>query len=119
MYEPRPARLHTTASLFVLPAWSVTSPRASGRTTKMGRSGRRPLAMTKTPSAKSGVGAVIFELPPRPHRSFPVAGSSPRMKFDALVTSCGPAGVTATVGVPQDGSSSRAVFHTEIGRTHG
>ena len=34
------------------------------------------------------------------------------MKFDALVTSSGPADVVATVGVPHDGSSSRSVFHT-------
>ena len=34
------------------------------------------------------------------------------MKFDALVTSSGPAGVATTVGVPHDGSSSRSVFHT-------
>src|SRR5262245_36268001 len=34
------------------------------------------------------------------------------MKFDALVTSCGPDEVTAIVGVPHDGSSSRVVFHT-------
>jgi hypothetical protein len=34
------------------------------------------------------------------------------MKFDALVTSSGPAAVTATVGVPHEGSSRRSVFHT-------
>ena len=34
------------------------------------------------------------------------------MKFDAFVTSSGPADVIATVGVPQDGSSLRSVFHT-------
>src|SRR4029450_9245569 len=32
------------------------------------------------------------------------------MKFDALVTSSGPAAVIATVGVPHDGNSSRGVF---------
>ena len=75
MYEPRPVRLHTTASLLVLPAASVTSPRASGFTTKIGRSGPRPLATTNTPSSKIGVGAVILELPPRRHSSLPVFGS--------------------------------------------
>src|SRR5260370_16058856 len=34
------------------------------------------------------------------------------MKFDALVTSSGPAAVTATVGVPHEGSSRRSVFQT-------
>jgi hypothetical protein len=34
------------------------------------------------------------------------------MKFEALVTSSGPSGPSTTVGVPHDGSSSRAVFHT-------
>src|SRR5262245_20050145 len=34
------------------------------------------------------------------------------MKLEAFVTSCGPDAVTATVGVPHDGSSSRDVFHT-------
>jgi hypothetical protein len=34
------------------------------------------------------------------------------MKFDALVTSTGPAEVCATVGVPHEGISSRSVFHT-------
>ena len=33
------------------------------------------------------------------------------MKFEALVTSSAPSGVVATVGVPQEGSSSRSVFH--------
>src|SRR6266571_8907270 len=103
MYEPRPVRLQTIASLLVLPAGSVTSPRASGLTTKIGRSGPRPLATTNTPSPKTGVGAVIFELPPSCQSCVPVFGSYPRMKFDALVTSCGPAGVSATVGVPHDG----------------
>src|SRR5258706_15259780 len=104
MYDPRPARLQATASLLVLPAASVTSPRASGRTTKIGRSGARPLAITKTPSSNTGVGAVIFELPPRRQSSLPAPGSYPRMKFDALVTSCGPPLVAATRGTPQDGS---------------
>ena len=80
--------------------------------TKIGRSGARPLATTISPSATIGVGAVIFELPPSRHSSLPVRGSYPRMKFDALVTSSGPADVIATVGVPHDGSSSRSVFHT-------
>src|SRR5688572_5217972 len=34
------------------------------------------------------------------------------MKFEAFVTSSGPPSVNATVGLPQDGNSSRAVFHT-------
>ena len=34
------------------------------------------------------------------------------MKFDALVTSSGPAVVVTMVGVPQDGNSCRSVFHT-------
>src|SRR5258708_39218853 len=80
----------------------------------MGRSGPRPLTTTKTPLAKIGVGAVIFELRPSRHSSFPVRGSYPRIKFDALATSTGPVSVIATVGVPQDGSSSRSVFHTVL-----
>ena len=35
----------------------------------------RPLATTITSSPKIGVGAVIFELPPNRHNSFPVLGS--------------------------------------------
>jgi len=34
------------------------------------------------------------------------------MKFEALVTSTGPAPVSATVGVPHEGSSSRSVFQS-------
>ena len=34
------------------------------------------------------------------------------MKFDALVTSSGPAVVVTMVGVPHDGNSCRSVFHT-------
>src|SRR6476469_1016715 len=112
MYEPRPVLLHATASLLAAPLFSVMLPCAFGRTTKIGRSGARPLAMTKRSSAKIGVGAVIFELPPRRHSSLPVRGSYPRTKFDAFVTRIGPALVSATVGDPHDGSSSRSVFHT-------
>ena len=75
MYDPRPVRLHTTASLLVFSAGSVRSPFAPGLTTKIGRSGPRPLARTNRPSATNGVGAVIFELPPSRHSSFPVRGS--------------------------------------------
>src|SRR6185503_5652968 len=85
---------------------------ALGRTTKIGRSGPRPLATTNKPSPKIGVGAVICELPPSRHNSLPVRGSYPRMKFDALVTSTGPFGVAAIVGVPHEGISSRSVFQT-------
>src|SRR4030095_5191841 len=99
-------------SLAVLPAGRVRSPCALDFTTKIGRSGARPLATTNTPSPKIGVGAVIFELPPSRHNSFPVRGSYPRMKFEALVTSTGPVSVVTIVGVPQDGSSSRSVFQT-------
>src|SRR5262245_41774466 len=63
-------------------------------------------------SAKIGVGAVIFEDPARRQSSCPPRGSYARMKFDALVTSSGPVAVAATVGVPHDGSSLRAVFQT-------
>src|SRR5437870_3960326 len=114
MYEPRPVRLQTIASLFVLPSGKVRSPRAFCRTTKIGRSGPRPLATTNRSSAKMGVGAVIFELRPSRHSSLPVRGSYPRMKLDAFVTSCGPADVVTTVGVAHDGSSSRSVFHTVL-----
>ena len=75
MYEPRPVRLQTIASLLVFPCASVTSPCASGLTTKIGRSGPRPLTTTIRPSPNTGVGAVIFELPPSRHSSFPVFGS--------------------------------------------
>src|SRR6267378_6170138 len=112
MYDPRPVRLQTIDLLRVSPSRSVTSPRAPGRMTKIGRSGPRPLATTNKSSVATGVGAVIFELRPSFHNSWPVRGSYPRMKFDAFVTSSGPAGVNATVGVPQDGSSLRSVFHT-------
>src|SRR5262245_48502796 len=64
------------------------------------------------PSAKIGVGAVIFDEPPSRHNSRPVSASYPRMKFDALVTSSGPVEARATVGLPHDGISSRDVFHT-------
>src|SRR4029079_8488197 len=112
MYGPRAVLLHATAALLFSPTFNVMLPCASGRTTKIGRSGARPLATTKRSSAKIGVGAVIFELPPRRHSSLPVRGSYPRMKFDALVTRIGPALVCATVGDPHDGNSSRSVFHT-------
>ncbi len=114
MYEPRPVRLQAIASLLVFPSGNVRSPRALGRTTKIGRSGPRPLATTKRSSAKIGVGAVIFELRPSRHSSLPVRGSYPRMKFEALVTSSGPAAVIATVGVPHEGNSSRSVFQTVL-----
>ena len=55
------------ASLPVRPAASVISPRAPGRTTKIGRSGPRPLATTSRPSPKTGVGAVIFEVKHGPY----------------------------------------------------
>jgi hypothetical protein len=42
---------------------------------KIGRSGARPLATITMSLKKMGVGAVIFELPPRRHRSSPVSGS--------------------------------------------
>jgi hypothetical protein len=58
---------------------------APARITKIGASGRRPLATTIKSSEKTGVGAVIFELPPNRHSSLPVSGSYPRMKFEALV----------------------------------
>ena len=61
--------------LAVAPPGSVRSPRAPGRTAKIGRSGARPLATTYMPSAAIGVGAVIFELPPSRHNSVPVRGS--------------------------------------------
>ena len=51
------------------------SPDAPGLIAKTGRSGARPLATTITSRVKTGVGAVIFELPPRRHRSAPVSGS--------------------------------------------
>src|SRR5215212_970031 len=112
MYEPRPVRLHMTVSLLVFPSGKVRSPRAPALTTKIGLSGPRPLATTNTSSAKIGVGAVILELLPRRHSSLPVRGSYPRIKFDAFVTSSSPLEVTATVGVPHDGISSRTVFQT-------
>src|SRR4029077_4875977 len=99
MYEPRPVRLQTIDWLRIAPSGSVRSPRAPGRITKIGRSGARPLATTSTSSPATGVGAVILELCPSFHNSLPVRGSYPRMKFDAFVTSSGPADVIATVGV--------------------
>src|ERR1044072_191462 len=114
MYEPRPVLLQTIASLLVFPSARVTSPRALGRTTKIGRSGPRPLTTTIRSSEMIGVGAVIFELRPRRHNSLPLRGSYPRMKFEALATSCSPAEVGITVGVPQDGNSSRSVFQTVL-----
>ena len=75
MYDPRPVLLHATCSLLVSPFGSVRSPRAPGRTANTGRSGARPLATMCRPSAKIGVGAVIFELPPSLHSSLPVVGS--------------------------------------------
>src|SRR4249920_3594901 len=112
MYDPRAVRLQTIDRLRVSPSESVMSPRAPARMTKIGRSGARPLATTNRSSIATGVGAVSFELCPSLHNSLPVRGSYPRMKFEALVTNSGPADVIAAVGVPQDGSSWRAVFHT-------
>src|SRR5688500_20362287 len=114
MYGPRAVLLHAIPAFDVSPAGSVRSPAASGVTTKMGRSGARPLAITHKPSAKIGVGAVIFELLPMRQSSLPVRGSYPRANLEALVTSTGPAGVMATVGVPHEGSSSRSVFQTVV-----
>src|SRR6185369_17765340 len=99
MYDPRPVLLHATNVFAVAPSARVRSPRAPGRTANTGRSGARPLATMCRPLAKIGVGAVIFELPPRCHSSRPVLGSYPRTKFDAFVTSSGPAGVLTIVGV--------------------
>src|SRR4030095_11584026 len=81
---------------------------------KIGALGHGRLPTTKRPSAKIGVGAVILELRPSRHNSLPVRGSYPRMKFDAFVTSSGPADVFTTVGVPHEGSSSRSVFQTVL-----
>src|SRR5882724_10013987 len=114
MYDPRPVRLHVIASLVDLPSGNVRSPRAPAFTTKIGRSGPRPLTTANMSSEKTGVGAVIFELPTSRHNSFPVRGSQPRMKLDAFATRTGPTDVIATVGVPHDGSSSRSVFHTVL-----
>src|SRR6185436_17247958 len=114
MYEPRPVRLHITASLLVFPSGNVRSPRAPALTTKIGRSGPRPLTTTNKSSAKIGVGAVIFELRPSRHNSLPVRGSYPRIKLEAFATSSGPADVVAIVGVPHEGSSSRTVFQTVL-----
>jgi hypothetical protein len=58
-----------TCALRASPAGSVKSPRDPGRTAKIGRSGARPLATICRPSAKIGVGAMIFELPPSRHTS--------------------------------------------------
>src|SRR5687768_9763428 len=99
MYDPRPVLLQTMASMPPPPLPGLRSPRAPARTANSGRSGARPLATMNNPLSKIGVGAVIFELPPRRHSSRPVRGSYPRMKFDAFVTSSGPDGVVATVGV--------------------
>ena len=124
MYEPRPVLRHATEELELSPSCSVISPRAPGRIAKIGRSGARPLATMMTPFEKMGVGAVIFELPPSRHRSSPVAGSYPRMKLEALVTSSArPRAGSTTAGVPQDGSSCRSVLHTvlpsaNVGRKH-
>src|SRR6188768_3436158 len=109
IYDPRAVRLQTIDRLRVSPSRSVRSPRDPERMTKIGRSGARPLATTKSVSVTTGVGAVIFELWPSFHNSLPVRGSYPRMKFDAFVMSSGPADVIATVGVPHDGSSLRSV----------
>src|SRR4030095_2100364 len=103
MWEPRPAWLHAIASLLVLALASVRSPREPGLTATSGRSRAGPLATTMSLSAKIGVGAVIFEDPPRRQSSCPPRGSYARMKFEALVTSSGPAAVAATVGGPHDG----------------
>ena len=75
MYEPRPVLLHSTCALDDCPAASVMSPCAPGRIAKIGRSGARPLATMMTSRVKTGVGAVIFELPPSRQRSAPVSGS--------------------------------------------
>jgi hypothetical protein len=50
------------------------SPDAPARMTKIGASGRRPLATTIKSPENTGVGAVIFELPPSRHNSLPVSG---------------------------------------------
>src|SRR6187397_2289794 len=111
MYEPRPDFAHTTCELVPAPAAGVMSPLPPGLIAKMGRSGARPLATMTRFLANVGVGAVIFELPPRCHFSAPVSGSYPRMKFEALVTSSGaPCSGRKIVGVPHDGSSLRIVF---------
>src|ERR671912_823771 len=112
MYVPRPARLHAIAALLAWPFPSVMSPRAPGRTAYSGFSGLRPLVTMMTPPPMTGVGAVIFELPPSRHSSAPVRTSYPRMNVEPFVTSSGPDAAVTTVGVPHDGSSSRAVFHT-------
>src|SRR4029453_18247079 len=104
MYDPRPVLLHATEVFAVAPGASVTSPRAPGRTANTGRSGARPLATMCRPFAKIGVGAVIFELPPRCHNSRPVFGSYPRPKFEAVVTSSGPAGWSTHPGGPPRGN---------------
>src|SRR5258705_13290673 len=75
MYDPRPLRLHAIASLRDLPSRKVGSPGAPAFTTKIGRSGPRPLTTTNISSERTGVGAVIFELPPSRHNSLPVRGS--------------------------------------------
>src|SRR5512136_436104 len=87
MYGPRCCRLHATSVLEVAPLGSVMSPEAPARMTKIGASGRRPLATTIRLPDQTGVGAVICELPPRRHSSLPVSGSYPRMNLDPFVTS--------------------------------
>ena len=75
MYEPRPVLLHRRRALESRRPASVMSPLRAGRIAKIGRSGARPLATMMRSLAKTGVGAVIFELPPSRQRSAPVSGS--------------------------------------------
>src|SRR5512139_2205335 len=112
MYGPRPVLLQATPALLVVSFASVTSPRACARTAKIGRSGARPLATMSRSPAEIGVGAVILELPPTRHSSWPVRGSYARTNFEAFVTSWRPSFVLSTLGVPHDGNSSRSVFQT-------
>src|SRR6266436_4019824 len=90
------------------------SPTPPPRIAKMGASGRRPLATTIRSPDQIGVGAVIFELPPKRHNSLPDIGSYPRMKLEPLVTSSVRDLPGKIVGVPQDGNSSRSVFQTVL-----
>src|SRR3954467_8246430 len=112
MYGPPRSVPHSTNSFLVFPSFREMSPVAPGLIEKIGWIGRLPLTTKTRSPAGTGVGIVTSDFLASRPSSRPVAGSSPRAYWAALVTISVRFELVHTVGVLQDGISSRGVAHT-------
>src|SRR4051812_17367460 len=112
MYGPPRIVPQATNSLCVWPSLREMSPVAPGLIAKIGWMGRFPLVMRQRSPNGTGVGIETSDFLASRHSSLPVAGSYPRAYWAALVTISVRFEFFPTVGVVQDGISSRGVAHT-------